>query len=141
MRIITGLLSLVSITLLLGTIVLLGAGLVLGMGWLLHKVFPVVTIFEGSVLAVGVSVSLILYLSLTEMKNTLQDVRYALTPQWSWGEDDEEWDEDDEEMDEVAGGNGRERAPFSDAVSASRNAPCPCGSGRKYKNCCGRNKE
>ena len=22
----------------------------------------------------------------------------------------------------------------------SRNAPCPCGSGRKYKNCCGKNK-
>ena len=23
----------------------------------------------------------------------------------------------------------------------SRNGPCPCGSGRKYKNCCGREKE
>ena len=23
----------------------------------------------------------------------------------------------------------------------SRNGPCPCGSGRKYKNCCGKEKE
>ena len=23
-------------------------------------------------------------------------------------------------------------------VKVSRNAPCPCGSGKKYKNCCGR---
>jgi hypothetical protein len=24
------------------------------------------------------------------------------------------------------------------SVSVARNAPCPCGSGRKYKRCCGR---
>ncbi len=26
-----------------------------------------------------------------------------------------------------------------EATPAGRNAPCPCGSGRKYKNCCGKN--
>jgi hypothetical protein len=26
----------------------------------------------------------------------------------------------------------------SSAVTIARNAPCPCGSGRKYKRCCGR---
>ena len=25
-------------------------------------------------------------------------------------------------------------------TSPARNAPCPCGSGRKYKGCCGRNR-
>ncbi|MGE5310910.1 MAG: SEC-C metal-binding domain-containing protein [Nitrospirota bacterium] len=27
------------------------------------------------------------------------------------------------------------------AKRASRNAPCPCGSGKKYKRCCLRNEE
>ncbi|MFV1589911.1 UPF0149 family protein [Phaeobacter sp. JH20_39] len=30
-------------------------------------------------------------------------------------------------------------APFKAAPRPGRNAPCPCGSGRKYKQCCGRN--
>ena len=28
--------------------------------------------------------------------------------------------------------------PAADVTSAGRNGPCPCGSGRKYKRCCGR---
>ena len=34
---------------------------------------------------------------------------------------------------------GQERAPERiHSSKASRNAPCPCGSGKKFKNCCGR---
>jgi SWIM/SEC-C metal-binding protein len=29
-------------------------------------------------------------------------------------------------------------APARTQVSVGRNDPCPCGSGRKYKKCCGR---
>jgi preprotein translocase subunit SecA len=29
-------------------------------------------------------------------------------------------------------------APHREPQKAGRNAPCPCGSGKKYKNCCGR---
>jgi preprotein translocase subunit SecA len=42
---------------------------------------------------------------------------------------------------EVAGRDTRERqktAPIQVAKTAGRNDPCPCGSGKKYKNCCGR---
>ena len=31
------------------------------------------------------------------------------------------------------------RKPISKEKKPGRNAPCPCGSGKKYKNCCGRN--
>jgi preprotein translocase subunit SecA len=31
------------------------------------------------------------------------------------------------------------REPVRKAQKAGRNDPCPCGSGKKYKNCCGRN--
>ena len=27
----------------------------------------------------------------------------------------------------------------ADGTKVGRNDPCPCGSGKKYKNCCGRN--
>jgi preprotein translocase subunit SecA len=30
------------------------------------------------------------------------------------------------------------RKPVVKSEKVGRNAPCPCGSGKKYKNCCGR---
>jgi preprotein translocase subunit SecA len=33
---------------------------------------------------------------------------------------------------------GKRPAPVRDATKVGRNDPCPCGSGKKYKNCCGR---
>ncbi len=35
-------------------------------------------------------------------------------------------------------GERRPRAPATATKAPGRNAPCPCGSGRKYKKCCGR---
>ena len=43
----------------------------------------------------------------------------------------------------MSGGSEAAKAPKTEqAVSnkVGRNDPCPCGSGRKYKNCCGKNK-
>ena len=34
----------------------------------------------------------------------------------------------------------QKRAKNADGKKIGRNDPCPCGSGKKYKNCCGRNK-
>lgn len=34
---------------------------------------------------------------------------------------------------------GESRKPVTRAEKVGRNAPCPCGSGKKYKQCCGRN--
>ena len=31
------------------------------------------------------------------------------------------------------------KAPVKKETKIYPNAPCPCGSGKKYKNCCGRN--
>jgi len=32
----------------------------------------------------------------------------------------------------------KEQGPGSPLVQAGRNDPCPCGSGKKYKHCCGK---
>ena len=37
------------------------------------------------------------------------------------------------------GKNEGKRQPIKVEKKIGRNEPCPCGSGKKYKNCCGRN--
>ncbi|RME69279.1 MAG: hypothetical protein D6778_00735, partial [Nitrospirae bacterium] len=34
---------------------------------------------------------------------------------------------------------GEERTPVRKGKKVGRNDPCPCGSGKKYKKCCGAN--
>jgi len=39
----------------------------------------------------------------------------------------------------VAGSNRRQKQPLkAGGKKVGRNDPCPCGSGKKYKHCCGR---
>ncbi|MCS6859311.1 MAG: SEC-C metal-binding domain-containing protein [Abditibacteriales bacterium] len=145
MRTIINLISLIALVLLV-CLVLFAAGLLLmGLGWGLSKVFPV-TVFQGSVVITAVALMLVLYLGLLQVKEALHDIRQCLTSStWDWLEDEEDEGEDDadvgwdEETDENGDGFDRERGvPFADPSEARRNSPCPCGSGRKYKNCCGR---
>ncbi|HCW04544.1 MAG TPA: hypothetical protein DGK91_08455 [Clostridium sp.] len=39
---------------------------------------------------------------------------------------------------ENQGGGEVEKKPIKVDQKIGRNDPCPCGSGKKYKNCCGR---
>ena len=38
-------------------------------------------------------------------------------------------------------GGETEKKPVKKAEKVGRNDPCPCGSGKKYKKCCGANEE
>ncbi|MBP5236063.1 MAG: SEC-C domain-containing protein [Clostridia bacterium] len=38
-----------------------------------------------------------------------------------------------------AGGEAPKAVPVKKGVKVGRNDPCPCGSGKKYKKCCGMN--
>ncbi len=40
-----------------------------------------------------------------------------------------------------AGSTGEKQMPVRTEKKVGRNEPCPCGSGKKYKNCCGKNEE
>ena len=42
--------------------------------------------------------------------------------------------------DEISPAEAQKRAKTADGKKIGRNDPCPCGSGKKYKNCCGKNK-
>ena len=39
----------------------------------------------------------------------------------------------------AAANNRRQPRKVAASQKVGRNEPCPCGSGKKYKNCCGRN--
>jgi hypothetical protein len=58
-------------------------------------------------------------------------------PQDMDAEDDPLLDEDGE-VDESAGGLPEISEPYRAPAKIGRNEPCPCGSGKKYKRCCGR---
>ena len=42
--------------------------------------------------------------------------------------------------DEVSAAESQKRDRTPDGKKVGRNDPCPCGSGKKYKNCCGKGK-
>ena len=44
----------------------------------------------------------------------------------------------DSESAENAAKNKADNKPKANKKSPSRNDPCPCGSGKKYKHCCGK---
>src|SRR5262249_17650375 len=56
-----------------------------------------------------------------------------------WNEDDEEdeWDDGRRRLSALNGNNSAPTAPYRTPDKVGRNDPCPCGSGKKYKKCCG----
>ena len=40
--------------------------------------------------------------------------------------------------DDVSAAEAKKKPTTSDGKKVGRNDPCPCGSGKKYKNCCGK---
>ncbi len=95
-------------------------------GRLLGLLFPITT-FEGALITTLVALGVILAFLLGYVGRIGDDVSHALA---SLQEEDEE-DEEDEEYPRLRlAPDRREGKPIS------RNAPCPCGSGKKYKRCC-----
>lgn len=147
MRTVGNVVSLIFLLLVVNITTLAGGAMAVGLGWVLSKVFPI-TVFQGSAIIAAVGLILAIYLSVGQVQESLSDIRNCLAPsRWDWLEDEDEDDEDeeyddgewDEEMDENGDAFDRGRGvPFANPVEARRNDPCPCGSGRKYKNCCGR---
>jgi hypothetical protein len=52
----------------------------------------------------------------------------------SWWSSDDAWDDDQDDDDDAL---GEPQEPYRAPPKVGRNEPCPCGSGKKYKKCCG----
>ncbi|HEX7778873.1 MAG TPA: DUF1186 domain-containing protein [Vicinamibacterales bacterium] len=76
--------------------------------------------------------------SVRELEPPIDDVA-AATAWWAReAEDgDDEW-EDVADRDDDDGEFVQPQEPYRAPLKVGRNAPCPCGSGKKYKKCCGR---
>ena len=80
-----------------------------------------------------------------EMRSWFQNREYG--DEWDEDEDwydEEDWDEEEDEEDwdrrrlaALNGNNFTSPAHFIAPEKTGRNDPCPCGSGKKYKKCCG----
>ena len=97
----------------------------IGVGWILTKMFSF-TLFQASIISLFSAGMVILFFGVTgimlRIESLTSTVRSHLDNEEEYDDDDEDWSEVEEIKPEV-----------------SRNAPCPCNSGRKYKNCCGKN--
>jgi SEC-C motif len=114
----------------------LSAAMVL-VGRVLGLLFPVTT-FQGALITTLVALGAILAFLLGYVGRIGDDVAHALAYLQEEDEADEEDDEDEADEDEA----DEEYPPlrlapdWREGKPVSRNAPCPCGSGKKYKRCC-----
>lgn len=100
----------------------LGSALFIGFGALLTLWLPL-SLFQASCLAIGAAFTLAI---------TIFALTYIVHFQADHAFDDDliDWDPIDDEDDQIP-------FPEPETPKVGRNAPCPCGSGKKFKNCCG----
>ena len=104
------------------TLTVLGLAAFIGLGALLARWLPL-SLFQASALAIGAAAAVAL---------VFQTFASMMHLQMDHDDDDDFGRELDDEPDGTP--VFAEPAP----TKIGRNAPCPCGSGKKYKNCCGK---
>jgi len=101
----------------------MGSVIFIGFGALLSRWLPL-SLFQASCLAIGAAFTLaVTIFALTSIAH--------FQPDHAFDDDLIDWDMIDDEDDQLP-------FPEPDTPKIGRNAPCPCGSGKKYKTCCGR---
>ncbi len=98
-------------------------------GRVLGLLFPITT-FQGALITTLVALGAILAFLLGYVGRMGEDISHALASLQEEDEEDEEDGEDEEYPPLRLAPDRRKGKPVS------RNAPCPCGSGKPYKHCC-----
>ena len=79
----------------------------------------------------------------SKVKNYLTYVDIAFMKQMAEGKVQTEIEKQAEQAIEASGktedSEPKKKEPVKNENKVGRNDPCPCGSGKKYKNCCGKN--
>jgi hypothetical protein len=135
MRIVSGFvntLALGLVAVLFAVVATVGSLLFLALGALLAWLTPL-SLFQGICTAIGASVAMALVaLCLLHGSRREEERSY-------WREnDDEDVAEDDADEDDAARPAIEVLPATPPDPKAGRNEPCPCGSGQKFKKCCGR---
>jgi len=111
---------------------------VIGMGYLLSSVFPL-TLFQAAVIGMGTTFVIAFVILGIVLSMHLSSITRFFRESLDEFEEDDEYDEYDEEMEKTFRRRFDKRIHIVNPVKIGRNAPCPCGSGKKFKHCCGKN--
>jgi SEC-C motif len=105
-----------------------------GLGVLLSWIVPL-TPFQGTLLHLVLFALALVFIGLTLLFERVKDIL------WAMADETDEADELDEPVDFLKrnGSSSDLQKPLPtgrESTKVGRNAPCPCGSGKKYKVCC-----
>ena len=117
----------------LGLFVLSAAMLLVGR--VLGLLFPVTT-FQGALITTLVALGATLAFLLGYVDRIGEDISHALASLQEEDEEDEDDQDDQEDEDDQEYPPLRLAPDRREGKPVSRNAPCPCGSGKQYKHCC-----
>lgn len=123
-------------------LVIVASTIFIGSGFMLTLLFPL-TLFESTFLCIATTFILLFIVFAVKTDNHLANiVKYVGSDEGYFFEEDDEEDEDFTEGEKESG------KPYNRALDLEfgvvdkrkigRNDPCPCGSGKKYKFCCGK---
>ena len=115
---------LLSFLLLLAVLMGLGTALFIGFGALLARWLPL-SLFQASGLAIGATIA---FAAILYALSTLMHAHQVYEP-------DDDFEDEDADVDPHVSDSDTP-FPKSDFSKVARNDYCPCGSGRKFKNCC-----
>jgi hypothetical protein len=112
-------------------------GLFLGIGTVLNLFLPI-TAFQTALLLMAPFCCLLILFPLLLINQKIEEIVIMMEEDYMlWDED--EW-MDNRDKSEKKRSRSKQRQNKIIVMGSSpidRNAPCPCGSGKKYKNCCG----
>lgn len=105
-------------------------------GYLLSLILPV-TVFQSSVLCIGATFVFAFIISAVTIGKQIFDRREYDKIQYTYEEDDDD-DEYVEKEENTLDNVSHRSFTVVNKRKVGRNEPCPCGSGKKYKHCCGK---
>jgi len=121
-------------------ILFLATSIFLGIGYVFSLFLPL-SVFQSSLLCLGATfVVAFIILGVIVYDSLFGNHFDEFDEEYDDEDDEHEDDEDDVEMVERIMGNALKKKLSTDVNFGRipRNAPCPCGSGKKYKLCCGK---
>ena len=117
---------------------ILVAGIFLGIG-ILTSIFLPITAFHAALLLIVPFSILLILLPLLLINQRLEDMMLMMEEDYMiW--DEENWGENiirkEKKRSQPSNHKNRKIIVMGTSPIIDKNAPCPCGSGKKYKNCC-----
>jgi len=128
------LIKIATILFLIVILIIVSAGAFIGAGYVLSLLLPL-TLFQCSAISVAATFVSAFIITVIIIGEVFIGIMRAKPDAFSYDEEDEEEKEDEEEVRQPF---DRKKFTVISNKKIGRNELCPCGSGKKYKYCCGK---